>query len=335
MAETIFNPDAHPETDTVDGYVRRDFPNQTWVQIRDGAGTGSFPSLNQIVCKLRSHDDADNRYEFLSRAILLFNNPSISTAVSVTIEVYVPSKSTEFTATTPFDLVIVDSTPINNDDLESADYGNVGTTIYSDYVAFNSFNAGEWITFTLNAAGLAAVNATGIIKFGIRIRCDVTNTEPDAEQNKFSGVNLYTADEPGYAPKLIVVYPVDYPMAVTVGVFVLTGIAVNLLRPIINMAVTVGSFTLTGITTGLKRGWTMAVSVGSFILTGISVVLKKVGWELLTKNTTNWSNQSKNTTSFTNQSKNITNWTKQSKNTTTMTDQNKSTTPIWTEQDKS
>jgi len=41
-------------------------------------------------------------------------------------------------------------------------------------------------------------------------------------------------------------------MTASVGEFVLTGITVNLLRPIINMVVSTGSFVLTGITSTLK-----------------------------------------------------------------------------------
>jgi len=104
-----------------------------------------------------------------------------------------------------------------------------------------------------------------------------------------SGSPSYSADIP--------VWTTDYALEVTVGSFILTGITVGLLRPIINMAVSVGSFvltgiaslltsarkivcsvasfTLTGITIILTKGYIMIVGVGSFVLTGISTILIK------------------------------------------------------------
>lgn len=63
-----------------------------------------------------------------------------------------------------------------------------------------------------------------------------------------------------------------YTMVVTVGTFVLTGIA-SLFTKALNIATAVGTFTLTGIATALTKALQFVVTVGAFTLTGISAIL--------------------------------------------------------------
>lgn len=156
-------------------------------------------------------------------------------------------------------------------------------------------------------------------------------------------------------------FPVAYSLAVTLGEFILTGVATTLLRAI-KIATAVGNFALTGIITGFNRGWNMICTVESFVLTGISTSFYKalkiatlVGSFALTGvnavlsravkiisgagqfilNGANitisgtgswlWAWKSKNTTSFSNLTKHLATFADKVKNTTTFTNSTKNT----------
>lgn len=106
---------------------------------------------------------------------------------------------------------------------------------------------------------------------------------------------------------------IAYTMEATVGEFTLTGINVNLLRPIINMAVAVGEFTLTGIDIAISRTYSMAVSVGQFVLTGINAIFTKKGWNNQDKNDASAVNPTKNASTAGNPTKNDSTFINQSK----------------------
>jgi len=64
-----------------------------------------------------------------------------------------------------------------------------------------------------------------------------------------------------------------YDMLASVGNIILTGINIELLRPIRNMIVSVGEFTLTGIDIVFSGFYKILCSAGSFVLTGINIEL--------------------------------------------------------------
>jgi hypothetical protein len=121
----------------------------------------------------------------------------------------------------------------------------------------------------------------------------------------------------------------DYTLAVTVGTFVLTGVAAALnkgytlvttvgaftltgvaavITSARSMAVTVGAFTLTGVAATLTRAVKMSVTVGEFILSGVKIATQF--WTKRTKPSTSWSNRSKPTTNYSNRTKPTTTWSK-------------------------
>lgn len=62
--------------------------------------------------------------------------------------------------------------------LATSDYSLVGTTEFASRINISSWNTSGYNEFTLNAAGLAAINATGYTKFALRHSSDLDNSSP-------------------------------------------------------------------------------------------------------------------------------------------------------------
>lgn len=196
---------------------------------------------------------------------------------------------------------------------------------------WNSYKSGStWTTagcgstvsdYDATITGNANVPASA----GAFFQIDITDIVKDAIDNVSGIVNLLikldneTEENPGnYSimvfasntnateanrPKLVITYGETYTIEASVGIFTLTGININLLRPIINMAVEVGEFTITGIDIALNRCWVIMAPVGQFILNGKDILISGF-WKKRTKNSATWTKRSKITD---------TSWTKRSK----------------------
>jgi hypothetical protein len=91
--------------------------------------------------------------------------------------------------------------------LGTADYNKYGTTAWSTNYNLSGLNSSGTDTYTLNAAGIAAINKTGYTKFGIRDGHDSSGNSPGTN----GGPNYafyYTSSTGGSAPYVTVTYTV-------------------------------------------------------------------------------------------------------------------------------
>lgn len=205
-----FYPDPHPEVTSVDGTVSRVRENyDSWAQIRDGAGNGAVDDDTNLFIRV---DGAaighDGMYDYINRAILLFDTssiPAMATIVSATLMVY--GTSSEQRNITGITLNVFSSNPANNTVLVPADYGTLGTIPLATAIAFADFDAAGWNTFTLNAAGRAAIKKAGITKLGLR---EATYDAPDNEPTWIADIHasfmVATSEVAAQKPKLTVTY---------------------------------------------------------------------------------------------------------------------------------
>lgn len=211
MAEETFYPDAHPETSTVDGVVYHQVADQTWAQIRDGAGThaddsGAAPSAPEIKA-----NGATNEWFRIMRLILLFDTSSIPDDAIITgaiLSLYGKGKRDD-AGWTP-SIGIYSSAPASDTELVAGDYDSLGTTILSSVISYADFNTDGYNAFTLNAAGLALIDKTGISKFGAReVTYDVANSAPAWSADAEFYFWVYMAEQgDSYKPKLVVTYTI-------------------------------------------------------------------------------------------------------------------------------
>jgi hypothetical protein len=200
-------------------------------------------------------------FHYLSRIITTFDTSNIGTGAIITAILSLCGTAKANIPANAWDINIYSVAPTANNVLAASDYAiaKFGSTAYCDTtIAYAAFNAAGYNAFAFNAAGLAAINPTGISKFGARnVTYDVGNSAPSASPDG-SELIMASADTAGTAsdPKLVVNYVVNYVMPVLAGNFTLTGINVGLSRPIVNMICLAGSFILTGINAIFQKSLT-------------------------------------------------------------------------------
>ncbi|KKS13332.1 MAG: hypothetical protein UU69_C0008G0017 [Candidatus Magasanikbacteria bacterium GW2011_GWA2_41_55] len=210
-ADTMtFYPDADPEVATVDGHAWRSTAAETWANKIGGAGTSNSSVATTHRAIYIDSSATENAWDLNYRTILLFDTssaPDNAIIDSATISLKV-TEAVDTLGITP-DYVIVSSTPASNTALANGDYNQLGSTPFSDVLAYGTFTVGQWATSTLNAAGIADISLTSISKFGLRnSNYDLAAIAPAWSSNVYSRVTVNSADNIGTAsdPFLTIVY---------------------------------------------------------------------------------------------------------------------------------
>ena len=180
-ASSTFYPDAHVETNTVDGNAARQYSSESWSNLRDGAGNLAFDHLaSSYGAYIYSASDDCSTWYSLYRSIYLFDTSSIGdsdTISSATFDIYVESAANLHGQS----INMVSASPDSNTALASADYavGDYGSTKYMDAdVSVGSLTTSAYNTLTLNSSGLSNIDKTGVSKFSIRLADDIEDTVP-------------------------------------------------------------------------------------------------------------------------------------------------------------
>lgn len=202
------SPDAHVETSTVDGHVERDPASEDFATILAGAGDGNVDQTDPLQTILRASTTTDE-YTLIKRIIILVDTASIpdtDTIDSGTLDTWGVTTADQFMEAGSISLVA--STPASNTDLADADYGQLGTTKFAADILISNLNTGVTKnTQTLNATGLAAVDATGITKLGIRLRHENDDEEPTWESDKRQRYDPHSAEgTAGEIPLLTIIH---------------------------------------------------------------------------------------------------------------------------------
>lgn len=182
MSQLTFYPDASPETSTVDGIAWYTHSGTTWATIHDAAtGTNADDTLggnsgDDFIVRVKVGSTGSN-YQQLWRSMFLFDTSSIpdtATIDSATIDFYVGNTTDALSQS----FNIVSASPASNTAVTTADYDQFGTTKFASDTTIASLTTGAYNSIALNAAGLAAINVSGITKFGVRLTSDIGNSAP-------------------------------------------------------------------------------------------------------------------------------------------------------------
>ncbi len=210
--EMTFYPDADPEVTSVDGRLYYLKTNQDFSFIVTGPGSGSDDSSDYLNATIYSGELLD-KWDQIYRSILLFDTstlPDDCTIISAILSVYGNSKSDNLNISPT--LNVFASNPASNTALVKEDYATLGSTPFCDtpiaYADFKTGTPGDPNAFTLNAAGLSAINKTGVTKLGLReASYDAPDIAPAWIADKHSTMVAWSADKGGdYRPKLVVTY---------------------------------------------------------------------------------------------------------------------------------
>lgn len=203
MATATFNPNANPETTSVDGYAAR-VATEIWATIRAGAGTTADDLGTSLFCQY-STGTAPNWSAFY-RTFTLFDTSSLG--ASAVISSAVQSFYTVTDGNFAVSLRLVTTTPASNTAIVAADFSQQGTVAQATDRTTASMTLNAYNDWTLNATGLGNISKTGITKFGLRVVGDADNVEPTPGDGLTSNMREHQSTDAANKPKLVVTYTV-------------------------------------------------------------------------------------------------------------------------------
>ena len=209
LAETTFNPDADPESTSVDGTITYLEPGDplTWAVIRaKTTGTAVADSITTDWAPYVQGATESGKWAMFERVIYLFDTSALTAGAIIgtpcNVSLYVKGYSDGFAENQG--IRIVTSTPNSNTALITADFDQLGTVGQASDILFTNMSTSAYSDFALNATGRGNISLTSISKFGARIISDAANTEPTwaYEDAVLESYQAGGASE----PKLVVTY---------------------------------------------------------------------------------------------------------------------------------
>lgn len=163
-----------------DGWTQHFSANDTWSNIRDGAGTDAdWTTGNDLGIAMKT-DSTSDKYRYLRRAIFSIDTsalPDDITINSATFYNYIYSKSDDNNWLP--NLNVYSASPALFTELSAGDYDSLGIDAYSNFpIAYGDIveNYNSW---AFNTTGLAGINKTGYTAIGLRnVNYDVNNIPP-------------------------------------------------------------------------------------------------------------------------------------------------------------
>jgi hypothetical protein len=192
----------------VDGYAFRGAVDETWANIRAGAGTTASDTSADNYFVYLGASSTTNQWSDLVRSFLLFDTSPLTAAVTIsaaTLSLFGTAKSSTF-STNP-NIHINATTPAATNTIATSDYSNIGGTSFAN-ILYDNWSITAYNDFTLDASGQANISKTGISKFGARSNWDINDSPPTWGTGYVGKINGYYADQAGTTndPKLVVTY---------------------------------------------------------------------------------------------------------------------------------
>lgn len=203
-----YNPDANPETTSVDGSITRNTgSDETWATIHDATdGTSVEPSAVDGGCQI--YAETEPNYRAIVRSAYLFDTSALPDNAVISDAVYSNYGELKGHAVWSPTVNVFASTPASNTDLVIGDYDQFGVTGFSTSQAISTLSITGYNDWTLNASGLAAISKTGITKLALREAAyDAPNSAPGGTGNVYYA-GYYSEQGAGFKPKLVVTYTV-------------------------------------------------------------------------------------------------------------------------------
>jgi len=163
-----------------------------WATLRNDTGNdveGSYISY----CYIRCATELADKWNLLIRGIIGFDTsviPPLYNILAGRIKLRSLGKSETFVGAHPLPSAnIYGATPTSTTELVAADYSKTQDVAFSEAVHYDDWPAsGQWVTFSLNQAGLDAINKDGITFFSVKdANYDVANISPPWEASWHPG----------------------------------------------------------------------------------------------------------------------------------------------------
>jgi hypothetical protein len=159
--------------------------DESWATITGSAGTDANHSSSTRVCFFWSLN-TPNKWLRNYRFKMVVDTTGLVGSVSAATFTLSGISKWDNIVCTP-SICLVGSGGATND-IVASDYQTIGSTLYAAAVPWASI--GTSIVFTLNAAGLAAINAGGYTMFGLKWLPDVNGADPYNVPYKDTGITF-------------------------------------------------------------------------------------------------------------------------------------------------
>jgi hypothetical protein len=207
-------PDAHPETNTVDGPAAQaygDTEGVAWSTLIADAGSWVNDTAADESFMYIQSDSVTDKWRNITRSIFSFDTSALTDEAvkSAAVLSLFGSYKNDALGSSPT-LNIYTSNPASNTSLVAGDFDSFGSVAQCDTpMAYASFSISGYNDFAFNSTGRGNISKTGISKFGGRnANYDVAASAPTWGATLSSEMNGYYADQTGTAndPKLVVTY---------------------------------------------------------------------------------------------------------------------------------
>lgn len=208
---TVYPDGTNPGTTSMDGGVGDAEGCNSWANTRAGAGglleTGTiiYAYINAVAC-------SSPNWDVFWRVFTLFDTSAMGSGAVVTAATYSIYGAT-INDVFSLSIAAIKTAPNSNTDVVTGDYyrnslpAGDGTRIATADIPVAAWTTSGYNDFTLNATGLAAIQPTGITKFGFITDKDLDNAPPTWAA-KVGGARGYSANQAGTTndPKLTITY---------------------------------------------------------------------------------------------------------------------------------
>ena len=179
--------------------LRRYTGSETWQQAHDAASASDVYDTNAATSLAASYTSLG----LVTRSLFTFDTASLPDDAVVTEATLTFTGSGAVTGSNG-SVDLVAGTPASPTSIVAADFNDVGTTLLANQIALGSWNGSGSNVFTLNAAGLAAINLTGYTTFALRHSSDRLNSSPGSD----NAVPGYFSEQTGTSqdPVLVVTW---------------------------------------------------------------------------------------------------------------------------------
>lgn len=207
LVETTFNPDAHPESSSVDGRCNHGGGEETWAEKRDGAAdfaADSEATDNQVYLDTGS---TNNLFANFTRSFFIFNTAAIAggTVTAAVFSTYITAKQSGFNLSIGlYQSITASNTAIAAGDFQSSK--DLTTTQSDSTPAISTISTSAYLDYTLNATGRGNVSTSGVTKLGLKSTADATNSAPTWASGTVGQIQGNYADAASNDPKLVVTY---------------------------------------------------------------------------------------------------------------------------------
>jgi len=191
----------------VDGFVQRAGVDQTFSNIRTGAGTAANTTDASNAIPLLNASTTASQFSELDRGIFCFDTSPLTSIASISAAVYSQyGYSTLGNGIGSPAIHVAGATPAAYSQLTASDYGQCQTTSFAN-IAYASYSVSGYNDFTFNASGLAAINKIGYTGLSTQLSWDINNNfDGSWSSGALSYFRTTFADTGSNQPKLVVTY---------------------------------------------------------------------------------------------------------------------------------